>query len=52
MASTATGFLGIPAISQSNGAVEIPHPMNSVNNNTATNLFSIKNLMLLFSITI
>ena len=50
MASTATGFRGKLPVSQSNGAVDIPQPKNKANNKTATNLFSIRNLMLLFSI--
>src|SRR5690554_6982527 len=52
IASTATGSLGRKGISQLNGAFTMPHPTKSASNKTATNLFSIKNFMLLFSIDI
>ena len=50
MASTATGSFGKKPVSILNGAFTVPHPTNKTSNITATSLFSIKNLMLLFSI--
>ena len=50
MASTATGLLGKNPVSQLKGALTVPQPIKRTNNKTATSLFSIKNLMLLFSI--
>ena len=50
IASTATGLLGKNPVSQLKGAFTIPHPKKRKSNNTDTSLFSIKNLMLLFSI--
>ena len=52
MASTATGLDGKKPVSQLKGAFTIPHPMNRTSSNTATSLFSIRNFMLLFSISL
>lgn len=49
MASTATGSLGKKPVSQLKGALTVPQPIKMMSNRTATNLFSIKNFMLLFS---
>jgi hypothetical protein len=49
MASTATGLLGKNPVSQLKGALTIPQPKKRTSSNRATSLFSIKNLMLLFS---
>ncbi|GAA4956401.1 hypothetical protein GCM10023314_32630 [Algibacter agarivorans] len=54
MASTATGLLGIPiaieTAPQLKGAFTVPHPTKRTSIRTATSLFSIRNFMLLFSI--
>ena len=50
MASTATAFLGIIPVSQLNGEVTMPQPIITNNKMSATSLFCMKNLMLLFSI--
>lgn len=52
MASTATGLLGKNGMSQLKGAFTVPQPTKSESNKTDTSLFSIRNLMLLFSIVV
>ena len=49
IASTATGLLGKNPVSQLKGAFTVPQPIKRTSNKTATSLFSIRNLMLLFS---
>src|SRR6056297_580897 len=51
MASTATGSVGKKPVSQLKGALTTPQPTNRASSRTATSLFSMRNLMLLFSIT-
>ena len=50
IASTATGLLGKNRMSKLKGAFTVPHPTKRTSIKTAISLFSIKNLMLLFSI--
>ena len=50
MASTATGLFGRNPVSKLKGAFTVPHPTKRTSIKTAISLFSIKNLMLLFSI--
>ena len=50
IASTATGLFGRKPLSKLKGAFTVPHPTKRTSIKTAISLFSIKNLMLLFSI--
>jgi hypothetical protein len=52
MASTGTGSFGKIPVSQLNGDDIIPHATNSVSNRKVANLFSKKNLMILFNISL